>query len=108
MDECHDILNSTGKLPFAAANSMNQVTACIDAGDNWTADNYELYNIANPTCTYGYDEVCTLDYPAENQPTCPPDHPLGSQDPLTSDPVYNIQYANAGAGIAGGSLELAT
>lgn len=106
MSECSDILNSTGKLPFAAANSMNQLALCLDVGDdNWTAANYELYNIANPTCTYGYDEECTLDWPAENNPVCP--HQLGAQPVLTSDPVYNIEYANAGAGIAGGSLELA-
>lgn len=108
MDECSDILNSTGKLPFAAANSMNQVTACLSAGDNWTAENYELYNIANPTCTWGYDEKCSLNYPAENQPRCEGGHQLGEQAALTSDPVYNIQYANAGAGIAAGSLQLAT
>lgn len=107
MDQCDDILNSTGKLPFAAANSMNQLSSCLDAGDNWTAENYELYNIANPTCTLGYDEPCTIDYPAQNQPTCE-GHQLGAQNPLTTDPVYNIQYANAGAGILGGSLELAT
>lgn len=86
---------------------MNQVSACLDAGDdNWTAQNYELYNIDNPTCTWGYDEKCSLDYPAQNQPTC--DHQLGEQAALTSSPVYNIQYANAGAGIAAGSLQLAT
>ncbi|KAJ4422883.1 hypothetical protein N0V82_002409 [Gnomoniopsis sp. IMI 355080] len=94
MSQCSDILNSTGKLPFAAANSMNQISSCLSSGDNWTKDNYELYNIANPTCTYGYDEKCTLIYPAENNPTCP--NQLGAQPALTSDPVYNINFPNTG------------
>ena len=38
----------------------------------------------------GFDEVCELDYPAANQPTCP--HTLGDQSLLTSQPVYNIMY----------------
>lgn len=95
MSQCSDILNGTdNKLPFSAANSMNQISSCLSAGDNWTADNYELYNIATPTCTYGYDEKCTLNYPAENNPTCP--HQLGSNPALTSAPVYNINYPNTG------------
>ncbi|KAJ4390092.1 hypothetical protein N0V93_007565 [Gnomoniopsis smithogilvyi] len=94
MSQCSDILNGTGKLPFAAANSMNQISSCLSSGDNWTADNYELYNIATPTCTYGYDEKCTLNYPAENNPVCP--NQLGAQPALTSDPVYNINFPNTG------------
>lgn len=111
MSECSSILTSgTGKLGFAAANSMDQISYCLDlknAGDdNWTADNYELYNIDNPTCTLGYDELCTLDYPAENQPSCT--HTLGAQPTLTTDHVLNIMYPDEGAGIVGGSEVVAT
>ncbi|KAF3767330.1 hypothetical protein M406DRAFT_31975, partial [Cryphonectria parasitica EP155] len=86
--ECSDLLtDGSGKLAFAAANSMNFISSCPSG--TWVGDNYALYNIANPTCTYGYDEVCTLDAGA-NQPTCP--HQLGAQPALTSAPVYNIEY----------------
>ncbi|CAN8102010.1 unnamed protein product [Discula destructiva] len=84
MSQCSDILNGTdGKLAFSAANSMNTISACLGAGDNWTARNYELYNIANPSCSLGLDEKCTLNYPSENQPACP--GTLGSQTPLTGE-----------------------
>ncbi|KAH8651301.1 hypothetical protein BX600DRAFT_441734 [Xylariales sp. PMI_506] len=88
------ILSGNGALPLSAANSMNYLSSCLDQQDagtsNYVAENYELFNIADPICEWGYDEVCTLDYPAENQPTCP--HTLGLVVTLTTDPVYNIAY----------------
>ncbi|PSS05260.1 hypothetical protein BD289DRAFT_464279 [Coniella lustricola] len=86
--ECSSLLTgASGKLAFSAANSMDFISSC--AAGSWVADNHALYNIANPTCTYGYDEVCTLASGA-NQATCA--HQLGSQEALTSAPVYNIEY----------------
>lgn len=105
MSQCSDILDAStgGKLALSAANAMNTVAACLDAGgDNWTAKNYALYNIANSACSLGIDETCTLDYPAQNQPTCP--GTLGSQAPLSSQPVWNINYPNAGANLPAVSL----
>jgi hypothetical protein len=88
--ECAPLLKDTdGKLAFAAANSMNFVTSC--SADTWVGQNFALYNIYNSICTYGYDEVCTMPTPDQgNQPQCP--NTLGSTVPLTTDPVYNIQY----------------
>lgn len=86
--ECDGLLaGAGGKLALAAANSMNFVSSCPPG--TWVGDNHALYNIANPTCTYGFDERCTLAAGA-NQATCP--HQLGLQPVLTSAPVYNIEY----------------
>lgn len=92
MDQCADILAPAGgKLGLTAANSMNYVAACFGQPDSWVAKNYQLYNILNPVCTWGFDEECTVDLAAgQNQPTCP--NILGLTAPLTSAPVYNIQY----------------
>jgi len=87
--ECTSLMQD-GKLALSAANSMNYLASCLDQPGSWVADNYVLYNIQTPTCTLGYDETCTLDWPSQNQATCP--HQLGLQTPLTTDPVYNIQY----------------
>ncbi|KAK3938556.1 hypothetical protein QBC46DRAFT_265164 [Diplogelasinospora grovesii] len=83
-------LMANGRLPLSAANSMNYLSSCLNQPSSWVAQNHELYNILNPTCTYGYDEVCTLNLAVSNQPTCP--HQLGVPAVLTSDPVYDIQY----------------
>ncbi|KAI1762834.1 hypothetical protein GGR53DRAFT_400929 [Hypoxylon sp. FL1150] len=88
MSECADVITeSSGKLAFSAANSMNTVSACLS--NDWFAENYVLYNIDTTQCTYGYDEVCTLE-DGDTQPTCP--HQLGAQPALTTDPVWNIDY----------------
>lgn len=82
---------------------MNTISSCLsDAPNSFTSKNYELFNIANSACTYGVDEKCTLKYPAENDPSCP--STLGIQTPLTSDPVWNINYPNAGANLPAVSL----
>lgn len=88
---CANLIHTPGsKLPLSAANSMNFLSSCLAQPGSWVADNYLLYNILNPVCTYGYDETCTLDWPAQNQATCP--HQLGANAALTSAPVYNIKY----------------
>jgi len=78
------------KLPLSASNSMDFLASCLSQPDSWVAENYVLYNILDPLCSWGYDEVCTLNWPADNQPTCP--HTLGLDTPLTTEPVYNIEY----------------
>ncbi|KAK0629413.1 hypothetical protein B0T17DRAFT_589203 [Bombardia bombarda] len=86
--ECAGLIHSdNGGLPLSAANSMNYLSSCLSG---WVGSHYRLYNILNPTCTYGYDEVCTLDLATSNQPTCP--RQLGSNPALTSCPVWNIKY----------------
>lgn len=91
MSECSDLLHdSDGKLAFSAANSMNFIASCISEPSSWVAENYALYNIMNSVCTYGVDEVCTLDLDVSNQPSCP--HTLGITTALTTCPVTNIAY----------------
>ncbi|KAK1771945.1 hypothetical protein QBC33DRAFT_555102 [Phialemonium atrogriseum] len=88
---CADLIHTTGaKLPLSAPNSMNYLSSCLGQADSWVANNYVLYNILNPVCTWGHDETCTLDWPAQNQATCP--HQLGDPAVLNSAPVYNILY----------------
>lgn len=108
MSECSSILNNTstdGKLAFTASNAMNYIFSCKNSPDSWVANNYALFNINTQVCTTGYDEECDLPDGANN-PTCP--HQLGAGGPLTTQPVYNIQYPDPGASIVGGSLALAT
>jgi hypothetical protein len=93
--QCADLIHTDGgKLPLSAANSMDFLASCLGDGGNgattWVGQNYVLYNIMDPICTWGYDEVCSLNWPGANQPTCP--HTLGQPVALTTDPVYNIQY----------------
>ncbi|KAK3693137.1 hypothetical protein B0T22DRAFT_504628 [Podospora appendiculata] len=89
------ISSANGGLPLSAANSMNFLTSC--AAGTWVGDHHVLYNILNPVCTYGYDEVCTLAAGA-NQATCP--HTLGSNNPLITSPVYNILYPSGQVALA--------
>ncbi|KAI1214757.1 uncharacterized protein F4807DRAFT_7821 [Annulohypoxylon truncatum] len=89
--ECADLLRTDGaRLPLSAANSMNFLAGCLAQPDSWVARNYVLYNILDSTCSWGHDEVCTLDWPAANQASCP--SALGDPANLTSAPVYNIRY----------------
>lgn len=94
MSQCSDILNGTGKLGFSAPNSMNTVSACLKAGDNWTAKNYELYNIGTMGCSLGVDEPCTIDWPVQNQADCPSGD-AAAKNPLKTAPVWDINYPNA-------------
>jgi hypothetical protein len=89
--KCSSLINTKGgKLPLSASNSMNFVASCLDKSDSWVAKNYLMYNIADPLCSWGYDETCSLDLTKSNQPQC--SHTLGSQTVLKNDPVYNIEY----------------
>lgn len=88
--DCAGLLKTDG-LPLSAANSMNYLASCLADADSWVGRNHVLYNIADPICSVGFDEKCTLDWDAgANQATCP--HTLGLQNELTTDPVYNIEY----------------
>ncbi|KAK7408472.1 hypothetical protein QQX98_009339 [Neonectria punicea] len=99
--ECDGLINTKGnKLPLSASNSMNFLASCLDQNDTWVADNYVLYNIADPICTMGFDETCDLDYPAQNQASCP--HTLGLAPTLDDAPVYNIEYPTGEKVRAGG------
>lgn len=89
--KCKDLIHTSGsKLPLSAANSMNYLSDCLSKSDSWVAKNYVLYNVLDPICTLGRDEECKLDWPAQNQATCP--HTLGLPDTLKGSPVYNIRY----------------
>lgn len=99
--ECKDLIKTKdGKLPLSAPNSMNFLASCLDQKDSWIANNYALFNILDPICTWGIDEQCTLDYPAQNQAQCPSG--IGKNDALTTDPVYNIRYPTGEKVKAGG------
>ncbi|KAI1872327.1 uncharacterized protein JN550_004046 [Neoarthrinium moseri] len=89
--ECADLIHTDGgKLPLSASNSMNFLASCLAQEGSWVSKNYVLYNILDSICSWGYDEECTLDWPAANQAKCA--NPLGTPVTLTSEPVYNIQY----------------
>ncbi|KAI1466390.1 uncharacterized protein F4812DRAFT_460663 [Daldinia caldariorum] len=91
LSECAGLIKEPeGRLAISAANGMNFFETC---GNTKTV----LYNIANPVCTRGYDEVCTL-APGANQATCA--HQLGSLDSLTSQPVWNIDYGTGALSLA--------
>ena len=100
MSKCNDLITTDHKqLPLSAANSMNYVSNCLQQQDSWVAKNYALWNIANPICQYGYNEQCTLNLTASNQPSCP--HTLGSPVSLKGQSVYNIQYGTGKKVLAG-------
>jgi hypothetical protein len=88
-EECVKYLHVSG-LPLSAPNSMNFVAACLAQPDSWVARNYLLFNIYDPVCHWGYDELCTLDLAVSNQPSCP--HTLGTTSGRLPDTVFNIQY----------------
>ena len=90
-EKCRDLIHTTGgKLPLSAANSMNFLASCLADEDSWVAKHHVLYNVLDPSCTMGRSEECALDWPAQNQPTCP--HTLGVSDELHDMAVYNIEY----------------
>ncbi|KAF4980229.1 hypothetical protein FZEAL_3708 [Fusarium zealandicum] len=68
--KCKHLLHG-GKLPLAAANSMNYVASCLSEPKSWVAQNYVLYNINDPVCKHGVDEKCHLNLAVSNQPECP-------------------------------------
>ncbi|KAI4867278.1 hypothetical protein F4820DRAFT_214303 [Hypoxylon rubiginosum] len=94
MSECADLITEpTGRLAFSAPTGMNTVGSCL--GNAWFAENYVLYNIYTSQCTFGYDEVCTLE---GNLPQC--GHTLGETAVLTTQPVYNIDYGTGKLSLA--------
>ncbi|KAK4135144.1 hypothetical protein BT67DRAFT_495781 [Trichocladium antarcticum] len=95
-DNCAKLIRSAG-LPLSASNSMNYVAACLAQPNSWVARHHQLFNIQDPLCHWGYDEVCTLDLAISNQPSCP--HQLGTTNGRLPDTVYNIEYGT-GARIA--------
>jgi hypothetical protein len=98
--ECADLIHTPGsKLPLSASNSMNFLTECLSQPGSYVARNHVLYNICDAICTLGYDEECTLDLATSNQPSCK--HTLGLTSPLTTAPVYNIQYESCDTVVAG-------
>jgi hypothetical protein len=109
---CADLIHTDGnKLPLSAANSMNYLASCLAQEDSWVGKNYVLYNILDPICSWGNDEVCTLDWPTANQAACPTQ--LGTPSVLSSAPVYNIQYmtgnkvlASSGQVVASGGASI--
>lgn len=86
--KCKNLLHD-GKLPLAAANSMNYVASCLSQPKSWVAQNYALYNINDPVCKHGVDEKCHLNLAVSNQPECPSG--LGSVKE-TNLKVENILY----------------
>ena len=95
VENCLGTMNG-GKLALSAPNSMNFVSNCITNQPNsWVARNYQLFNIQDPVCHYGYDEVCSLNLATSNQPSCP--HQLGSTGGRLPDTVFNIQYGTGKA-----------
>ncbi|KAL7947379.1 hypothetical protein V8C42DRAFT_317629 [Trichoderma barbatum] len=86
---CSDLLHN-GKLPLSASNSMNYVASCLNQPNSWVAKNYELINILDPVCKYGWNEVCRLNLQQNNQPSCP--HQLGDPHVGTGLSVNNVQY----------------
>ncbi|EXF81884.1 hypothetical protein CFIO01_02592 [Colletotrichum fioriniae PJ7] len=95
--ECGHLLKD-GKFPLSAANSMNYLASCLAEPDSFVAKNYALYNIQNPACTWGVDEVCTLNLAVSNQAACPSG--LGSVKALTTLPVTNIGYGTGKTAVA--------
>ena len=90
MSECADLIKTdSGKLGLSAPNAVNFFASC--GPDSWVGQNAALFNIQDPACTMGVDEVCTLDMSVSNQPQCP-NSLLGSKAALSGDDVYNIIY----------------
>lgn len=87
--ECASLLDGGKYVPLTAANSMNYVASCISQPNSYVAKNYRLYNILDPVCHWGVNEVCSLNLSVSNQPSCPSG--LGSNKALDL-PVWNVQY----------------
>ncbi|ORY70925.1 uncharacterized protein BCR38DRAFT_415461 [Pseudomassariella vexata] len=94
MDECAELIHADGgKLALSASNSMNFLFSCLEGyPDGWLAQNYALYNVLDPICSWGRDELCNIDWGGgANQPTCP--STLGVPAQMgADDTVFNVQY----------------
>lgn len=92
MSECAaNLKGAGGKLPLSAANSMQFLNTCGDR--TWAVQHAALYNIFDPVCKYGIDEVCTMPaIPSNLQPSCPSRLDKGVTTAYTGPPVKNIEY----------------
>ncbi len=88
-DNCVKHLRAGG-LALSASNSMNFVANCLGQPNSWVARNYRLFNIQDPVCHWGYDELCALNLAVSNQASCA--HSLGATSGRLPDTVFNIQY----------------
>ncbi len=88
-EECVQHLREGG-LALSAPTSMNFVAECLAQPGSWVARNYLLFNIYDPVCHWGYDELCSLDLAVSNQPSCP--HTLGTTNGRLPDTVFNVEY----------------
>ncbi|KAK2005373.1 hypothetical protein LZ32DRAFT_612157, partial [Colletotrichum eremochloae] len=82
-----------GTLPLSAANSMNYLALCIMQPDSWVAQNHQIYNIADPRCEWGYDEMCSVNLSESNIPVCP--HITGLNNRLEGNAVVDVYPGNA-------------
>lgn len=90
MSDCAHLLKTdNGKLGLSAPNAVGFFASC--GASSWVGKNAALFNIQDPACTLGVDEVCTLDMSVSNQPQCP-NSILGSKAALNGEDVYNIIY----------------
>lgn len=87
IDKCLALLDD-GNLPLSAANSMSFLGECLGKPESFVARHHKLYNILDPACQYGKDEVCSHVL-GSNQPHCPT--PLGVNTPLGL-PIGDIPY----------------
>ncbi|OHW97243.1 hypothetical protein CSPAE12_04089 [Colletotrichum incanum] len=81
-----------GTLPLSAANSMNYLASCITQPDSWVAQNHQLYNIVDPRCEWGYDEMCSVNLTDSNVPVCP--HTTGLTNKLEGNTVVDVYPEN--------------
>ena len=101
--QCASLIHTEGgKLPLSASNSINFLASCLAQPNSWVAKNHVLYNICDPICTLGFDEVCTLDLAVSNQPSCA--HTLGLTSKLNTAPVVDVKY-QTGKSVKAGSGE---
>ena len=54
-EDCAELIRTDdGRLPLSASNSMNFLLSCLDEEDSWVGSNYQLYNVMDPICRWGY------------------------------------------------------
>lgn len=97
MSNCADLIHTPGnKLPLSASNAMGTWAGCPAGTPVHEAG---LWNILNPNaCTFGYNELCTVDLAVSNQPKCA--HVLGANNALSGLPVKNIAYGTSTVKVA--------
>jgi hypothetical protein len=89
MSNCADLIKTPdGKLPIIALNPTYFTVDCPSS--SWVGQNTALYNFPNMVCSAGFNEVCNYDAAVSTQPSCP--HTLGSQNPLSGLPVYDLKF----------------